>query len=172
MTDASTPSEHVTRVLTAPVRWLFEALDVPFKWLQRLSGVGSMPYWFLVPNLLFFGGFVIIPLFINFGYSLTGGTDLFLRDRVSTGTEQYAFLLDCENFSEPASCREDRFWRGIYNTATFIFFQVTFLVLISLITALILNRKIRARGFFRAVFFFPVLLSPCLLYTSPSPRDS
>ncbi len=42
-------------------------------------------------------------------------------------------------------------------------FQVAFLVIFSLITALILNRKIRARGFFRAVFFFPVLLSPVVV---------
>ena len=33
----------------------------------------------------------------------------------------------------------------------------------SLITALIRNRKIRARGFFRAVFFFPVPLSPVVV---------
>ena len=37
------------------------------------------------------------------------------------------------------------------------------MVLFSLITALILNREIRARGFFRAVFFFPVLLSPVVV---------
>ena len=34
------------------------------------------------------------------------------------------------------------------------------MVLFSLLTALVLNRKIIGRGFFRAVFFYPVLLSP------------
>jgi len=34
------------------------------------------------------------------------------------------------------------------------------MVLFSLITALILNRSIRGRGFFRGIFFYPVLLSP------------
>ena len=33
----------------------------------------------------------------------------------------------------------------------------------SLITALVLNREMRARGFWRAVFFFPVLLSPVVV---------
>ena len=33
------------------------------------------------------------------------------------------------------------------------------MILFSLITALILNRDIVLRGFFRAVFFYPVLLS-------------
>jgi alpha-1,4-digalacturonate transport system permease protein len=33
----------------------------------------------------------------------------------------------------------------------------------ALLTALMLNSKIRARGFFRSVFFFPVLLSPVVV---------
>ena len=48
-----------------------------------------------MPNLAFFGLFVIVPLFINFFYSLTGGTQLYLDDRPFVGTEQYSFLLDC-----------------------------------------------------------------------------
>lgn len=131
--------------------------------LQRWVGIRRMPYVFLLPNLAFFGIFVVLPLFINFAFSFTGGTKLYLADRVYTGTEQYAFLFDCERFTDPTTCREDRFWKGIYNTTVFIFFQVSFLVLFSLITALILNQKIRARGFFRAVYFFPVLLSPVVV---------
>ncbi|MDT8266327.1 sugar ABC transporter permease, partial [Roseomonas sp. DSM 102946] len=42
-------------------------------------------------------------------------------------------------------------------------FNVVGTVLASLVTALVLNRRIRARGFFRAVFFFPVLLSPVVV---------
>jgi hypothetical protein len=41
--------------------------------------------------------------------------------------------------------------------------QVGFMVGFSLLTAIILNRDIRARGFFRSVFFFPVLLSPVVV---------
>ena len=33
----------------------------------------------------------------------------------------------------------------------------------SLLTALVLNMKIRGRGFFRGVFFYPVLLSPVVV---------
>lgn len=167
MSDASTDRMSVMDRLTAlaawPVQALFKVLDYPLSAIQRLIGTHRMPWIFLLPNLAFFGVFVVIPLFINFAFSLTGGTELFLGNRVYTGTEQYGFLLECETFGDPVTCREDRFWKGIYNTAVFIFFQVSFLVLFSLITALILNRKIRARGFFRAVFFFPVLLSPVVV---------
>jgi len=41
--------------------------------------------------------------------------------------------------------------------------QVLLLVLVSLITALVLNRKIKGRGFFRSVFFYPCLLSPIVV---------
>jgi len=146
-----------------PVQLVFRLLEYPLAWVQRLLGLKAMPHVFLLPNLAFFGIFVVVPLFINFAFSLSGGTRLYLSDRVYTGTEQYAFLFDCGNFTDPVTCREDRFWKGIYNTSIFIFFQVTFLVVFSLITALVLNRRIRGRGFFRAVYFFPVLLSPVVV---------
>ena len=142
---------------------LGQLLDLPFRAIQRLGGLRLMPYVFLVPNLGFFGLFVVIPLFVNFAFSFTGGVNLFLGDRVYTGVEQYEFLFTCDRFLDSASCREDRFWRGIYNTLLFVTFQVFFLVVFSLVTALILNRKIRGRGFFRAVYFFPVLLSPVVV---------
>lgn len=163
MSKVAPTGDRATSIMLMPLRWLFGALDTPFKLIQRALGVKFMPYVFLAPNLLFFGAFVIVPLFLNFAYSLTGGTNLYLSDRTYSGTEQYAFLFDCVNYVNPASCREDRFWRGIYNTATFIVFQVGLLVVFSLITALVLNRKIPARGFFRGVFFFPVLLSPVVV---------
>ena len=72
-------------------------------------------------------------------------------------------MFDCGSYLNPSSCREDHFWRGVQNTATFVVFQVTTMVLFSLVTALVLNMKIRGRGFFRAVYFFPVLLSPVVV---------
>ena len=159
----TTLAARLSSVAAWPARLFFSLLEKPLMLLQRLVGIRSMPYVFVAPNLAFFGLFVVVPLFINFAYSFTGGTDIYLSQRVPVGTEQYGFLFDCQNYLEPTTCREDRFWKAIFNTAAFIFFQVTFLVLFSLVTALILNRKIRARGFFRAVFFFPVLLSPVVV---------
>jgi len=155
--------EGIKDVALWPVRTVMHLLDTPMRGAQRFFGIGGMPYLFLVPNLLFFGVFVVIPLFISFAYSVSGGTDLFLQNRPYVGGEQYGHLFDCGSVLNPSSCREDRFWRGIYNTITFVTFQVGFMVLFSLITALVLNRKIKARGFFRSVYFFPVLLSPVVV---------
>jgi alpha-1,4-digalacturonate transport system permease protein len=156
-------SDRLAAAASWLVRQFFRLFEYPLSFVQRVVGVGGMPWIFLLPNLVFFGLFVVIPLYINFAFSFTGGTELYLSDRVYTGTEQYGFLLECGTFGDPITCREDRFWKGLYNTAIFTGFQVTFLVLFSMITALVLNREIRGRGFFRAVFFFPVLLSPVVV---------
>lgn len=158
-----TLTERLGAIFTWPLRLLLGALEIPLRYIQRIFGIGAMPYVFLLPNLIFFGLFVVIPLFINFFYSVSGSTELYLQNRPYVGGEQYGHLFNCGNVLDVSTCREDRFWRGIYNTITFVFFQVTCMVLFSLITALILNRDIRGRGFFRSVFFFPVLLSPVVV---------
>src|SRR6202040_2545539 len=66
----------------------------------------------------------------------------------------------CESYLDPSSCRKDLFWRAIYNTGKFALLQVGLMVAFALVTALVLNRKILGRGFFRGVFFYTVLLSP------------
>jgi len=138
-------------------------LDVPMRFAQRLVGLKGMPYLFILPNLAFFGLFVIIPLFVNFVYSTTGGTELFMSKRPFVGGEHYTHLLDCDNVLDVSTCRDDLFWRGLYNTIKFVLLQVSIMIGFSLVTALVLNRKIRGRGFFRSVFFFPVLLSPVVV---------
>ena len=146
----------LTRSVTRLVDW-------PMAGLQRLIGERRMPYVFLLPNLVFFGLFVFVPIAINFVYSLTGGPALFPSDRPYVGLDQYAYLFECGSYVDPSTCREDHFWRGVFNTLWFTFFQVIAMVGLSLLTAVVLNMKIRGRGFFRAVYFFPVLLSPVVV---------
>lgn len=131
--------------------------------LQRWIGVNNMAYFFLLPNLLIFGIFVLFPMLLNFYYAMTGGTNLFPQERPFVGLDNFATLFDCGNFFDPNTCNQDRFWRAVFNTSTFVVFQVIGMVLVSLVTALALNRKIKARGFFRSVFFYPVLLSPVVV---------
>ena len=138
-------------------------LDRPMALIQRLIGGQRMAFVFLAPNLIFFGLFVFLPIGINLIYSVTGGTQLFPSERPYVGAQHYATLADCGSYLDPASCREDHFWRGVRNTLVFTAFQMVAMVGTALITALVLNMKIRARGFFRAVYFFPVLLSPVVV---------
>ncbi len=123
----------------------------------------TTPWFFLAPNLIVFGLFTFLPIAINFYYAFTGGVELYPRDRPYVGFENLASLLDCGNHFDPSTCKRDLFWRAVWNTAYYSVFQVTLMVLFSLITALVLNRKIIGRGFWRGVFFYPVLLSPVVV---------
>ncbi|MEZ5837978.1 MAG: sugar ABC transporter permease [Geminicoccaceae bacterium] len=155
--------EHLSAWAAWPAGLVFRLLEPVMAAVQRIVGWQRMPYAFVAPNMVFFGIFVALPLVINFFFSMTGGTNLYLSERPYVGGEQYSYLMECTSYLDPKTCRQDRFWRAIYNTAAFVFFQVGVMVLVSLVTALILNRDMRGRGFFRAVFFFPVLLSPVVV---------
>ncbi|MEO8537617.1 MAG: sugar ABC transporter permease, partial [Betaproteobacteria bacterium] len=104
-----------------------------------------------------------LPIAINFYFAFTGGVELYPWRRPLTGTENLGVLFDCGNFLDPSTCRKDLFWRAIYNTATFALLQVGLMIGFALVTALVLNRKMAGRGFFRGVFFYPVLLSPVVV---------
>ncbi|WP_425373809.1 carbohydrate ABC transporter permease [Phyllobacterium salinisoli] len=135
-------------------------IDIPLRGLQKIAGQTGMASFFLLPNMAVFTVFVLIPFVINFAYSMTGGTQIFLDERRFVGLQQYREIFSCSSYLDPNSCVQDGFWTAVGNTAWFVVIQVTLLILVSLITALILNREIIGRGFWRAVFFFPVLLSP------------
>jgi len=155
--------ERLSQGFTGIFEILMNALGLVLEPLQRVIGVKRMAYFFLLPNLLIFGVFILFPMLLNFYYAFTGGTALFPQDRPLVGTQNFATLFDCDNFLDPNTCSEDRFWRGVYNTGLFILFQVGGTVFFALVTALALNRKIRFRGFFRSVYFYPVLLSPVVV---------
>ena len=60
--------EMLQNVVAWPIRILFKLLDYPISAIQRLIGIRRMPWLFLLPNLAFFGMFVIVPLFMNLAY--------------------------------------------------------------------------------------------------------
>ncbi|MEQ9815273.1 MAG: sugar ABC transporter permease [Azospirillaceae bacterium] len=159
----STPLASLRAAAFWPLRLVMNLIDRPLTWLQATFGQRAMIVFFLLPNMAIFGIFVMLPLVINVIYSFTGGSALFLDDRVGVGFEQYQTLFDCRDFTDPFSCRQDAFWAGVYNTLTFMLLQVPAVALTALVTALVLNREMRGRGFWRAIFFFPVLLSPVVV---------
>jgi alpha-1,4-digalacturonate transport system permease protein len=147
--------------------WLYGLVmnlpERPMRWAQsRLHG-GRLGWLFVAPNLAVFGLFTFLPIIIDVWFSMTGGTELLPENRPYVGANNFKNLLTCTNYSDPTTCTYDLFWYGVWNTLKFVCLQVGFMLLFSLITALVLNRKIIGRGFFRAVFFYPVLLSPVVV---------
>jgi len=150
-------------MLLAILNPLMRVIEIPMLAFQRLLGTHRLAWVFLLPNLLLFGLFAFLPVILNMVYATTGGDNVLLADRPYVGGRNFEFLTECGNYLDPNSCREDKFWRAVWNTLWFVTLQVGIMVGFSLLTAIILNGKIRARGFFRSVFFFPVLLSPVVV---------
>lgn len=156
-------NDAISRSFGAFYDFLVQVMDYIFAPIQFLFGVRAMPYAFVLPNLLIFGIFILFPMILNFVYAFTGGGSFFPDQRPWVGTQNFERLLTCQDYTNPNTCQEDLFWRAAYNTVGYVVFQVGGMVLLALITALILNRNIKARGFFRSVFFYPVLLSPIVV---------
>ena len=139
------------------------AVDAPMRAIQRLLGVPRIGWMFVAPNLAILGLFTFLPIVVNFYFAFTGGVQLYPSERPFTGLDNLETLFDCESYLDPSTCRKDLFWRAVYNTGEFALLQVALMVAFALVTALVLNRKILGRGFFRGVFFYPVLLSPVVV---------
>lgn len=154
---------RISREFDKIVGLIISFFDLFFSMLQRRLGVRRMPYLFALPNLLIFGIFILFPMLLNFWYATTGGSEFLPMQRTWVGLDNFAQILTCESFLDPNTCREDLFWRAVQNSAGYVVAQVSLMVLLSLLTALVLNRNIKRRAFFRSVFFYPVLLSPIVV---------
>ncbi len=136
----------------------------PVEMVQRLSGATGLPYIFLIPNMIVFGLFTFAPLFINMGFSVTEGQSINFADRAWAGDDNLQRLLSETQIDTGGENREDdKFMAAVYDTAIFVIFQVPIMIVVALMTALALNRDIKGRGLWRAVFFYPVMLSPVVV---------
>lgn len=152
---------NVWGILMAPL----ELLLLP---VQQKLGVRRMAYFFILPNMLIFGVFILMPMILNFYFGFTRGTSIVPINRWEASGEQLQTrnietILTCEDYRDVNTCEQDRFWRAARNTLTYVAFQVGTMVVLALITAIALNQNIRLRGFFRSIFFYPVLLSPVVV---------
>jgi ABC-type sugar transport system permease subunit len=162
-------SQQGTAPAFSPISWawakLGDLLDGPFRALQNHIGANKMAYVFLAPNLVVFGLFSFWPMILNFYIAFTGGTSAILAERPIVGFDNFRELLNCPSYLDPKTCPVAgfSFWTGLWNTLFFAVVQVPIMIVVALLTALVLNRDIRGRGFWRAVFFYPVMLSPVVV---------
>jgi ABC-type sugar transport system permease subunit len=140
-------------------------VDPVMKAFQRRFGANAMAYVFIAPTLVLFGLFSFTPAVLNVWISLTGGTSTLIAERPFVGLQNYATLFECRSIFEPRSCAVSGFgfWTAMGNTFVFSLIQVPVMIVVALATALVLNRAIRGRGFWRALYFYPVMLSPVVV---------
>jgi ABC-type sugar transport system permease subunit len=101
---------------------------------------------FLTPALLVLGVFVLWPMVSSLLTSLT--------DARVAGTPEW---IGIENYTR--LFQDPRFQGALANTAIYALGTAPISVLLALGFALLLNRRIPARSFFRAVIFFPFIVS-------------
>ena len=146
-------------------QFAMDLLGFPVELAQSLGGRGAVPYAFLLPNMALFGIFTFFPMILNLWVSFTGGESISLLDRPYVGGDNYRDIFSCEDYLVPKTCSNAgfTFWTGLYNSLWFVLFQVPVLCVVALITALVVNKSLAGRGFWRAMFFYPVMLSPVVI---------
>jgi len=107
---------------------------------------GLSPYLYVLPALAVVVVFRIVPILSSFLASLTeydiGGFHGF------TGIDNYARMFS-----------DARFWSSVSNTVFFVLGVVPLGIAIPLFLALLLRGKLFAKGFYRTVYFLPVVTS-------------
>ena len=103
-------------------------------------------YSFIAPNFIGFAVFTLIPVACAFVLA-------FLK---WDGNNPMQFV-GLENFKRLAN--DSMFWASLRNTIIYCVGTVPLTMIASLGLAIILNQKIKARGFFRTVAFFPYVAS-------------
>jgi multiple sugar transport system permease protein len=105
-----------------------------------------LPYLFVLPYILHFVVFVAFPVF--FSLFLT-----FHKWNIISPVE----FVGWDNYSRMFYDR--MFWKAILNTLKFLLIHIPLQLIIALSLAEFLNQSIRFKGFFRAAFFLPVIVS-------------
>jgi ABC-type sugar transport system permease subunit len=109
-----------------------------------------MPYLFVAPNMLIFITFIIWPAIRGFQISFFDSIDG--RTFTPVGTGNYRAIFGDPTVAEVAK-----------NTSTYVIFYVVISTVLSIAFALIVNEQVFAKGFFRAILFLPVMLSPIVV---------
>lgn len=105
-----------------------------------------VPYLYLSPVLIGLAVFTIGPILASFFLSFTNYELGLKADWI--GTENYAQLAN-----------SDTFMQSLRNTLIYVLLYVPLAVVFSFALALLVNGKLRFRGFFRTAFFLPVVTS-------------
>ena len=117
--------------------------------LSKQTRDDLVAYSFIAPNFIGFAVFTLIPIIFAFILAFTEWD----------GNNPIQFV-GLSNFLKLPS--DTFFTASLKNTIIYCVGTVPLTMVVSLALAIVLNQKVKGRGFFRTVSFFPY----CLLYTS------
>ena len=111
-----------------------------------------VPYLYILPNMILFLTFMIIPIFMSFYYSTAKWNGL--GDPKFIGLENYLYIFT-----------DDVFIKSMFNTVYYSAVTVPILMVLSLLFAVLLNNKIPLRGLIRSSIYAPAVVSTVVVGT-------
>jgi len=106
----------------------------------------AIAYSFILPNLLGFAIFTLAPMVFALALSL-----------MSWDGANPIKYVGLKNFGQ--MFRDDTFWISTFNTIYYVIGTVPTTMICSLLLAVLLNRELKGRNAFRAIYFFPYVAS-------------
>src|SRR5690242_4437320 len=103
-------------------------------------------YLFILPGMLLFLTWTLYPLLYSFAMSFAEWN--LIKPSRFVGLENYARAL-----------RDPVFWLALRNTVVYTLITVPGQMVFGLAAALLLDRPLRARAFFRTIYYLPVVTS-------------
>ena len=113
---------------------------------MNINSKKLMPYFLVSPYIIYFLIFIAFP--VVFSIVLTFHKWNIIAPMQYTGLTNYVHLI-----------HDEFFIKSLGNTLIFLVIHIPLQIIIALFLAEILNQKIKFRGFFRAAFFLPVIVS-------------
>lgn len=116
---------------------------------------GSLGYYFLLfilPALIIYLTFSILPFIFTFIYSFTDYTDIKIENLDFVGLKNYITVLKTPLMKI-----------AIKNSLIYAVVLTGFQVILGLPLAVILNKKLKSRNLLRAIFFFPAVFSSLII---------
>jgi len=114
--------------------------------IQRIRESDKIGYLMSLPYLVSFSFFIAFPLIFSFIL-------IFHKWNIITPME----WVGLRNFSR--LFQDILFFKAMWNTLVFLLIHIPLQITVALLLAVFLNQNIKYKGFFRAVFFLPVVIS-------------
>ncbi len=112
----------------------------------RFKSSDTIGFWMVLPYVIYFFLFIGFPLVFSFIL-------IFHRWNIVTPMQ----WIGLRNFYR--LFHDVQFFLSLKNTLIFLLINIPLQIALALLLAVLLNQRIRLRGFFRAVFFLPVIVS-------------
>ena len=126
--------------------------DTAQKKIPFWRNIKVVPYLYIMPNMILFFVFMIIPIFMSFYYSTVKWNGM--------GTPKF---IDIQNYVY--IFHDKVFLKSIFNTIYYTVATVPFLMILALFFAVLLNSAIPLRGLIRSAIYVPAVVSTVVVGT-------